>query len=229
MPPTAAKPVPRPQSRRLVGAAEGVEGGGGRGSGLLVTGWSAPRTFSCPASAASDSASASAGAPRQGASEQDCVAYDLCSRCSGPSAFRRSPARARIAAARPRSRPGPEARRPRLLRLAAVSGCSGPSAIPVDRQRSLEQRPRAGEVALVLKQEGEVVEARGGLGMLRAQRPLADRQRAFEQRPRTREVALVFKQAGEVVEARARYRDVQRRAPSRESPARAREAAAPAA
>ena len=65
------------------------------------------------------------------------------------------------------------------------------------------ERPRAGEVALVLKQEGEVVEARGGLGMLGAERLLADRQRPFVERPRAGEVALGLKQAGEVVEALA--------------------------
>jgi hypothetical protein len=70
-----------------------------------------------------------------------------------------------------------------------------------DRKRPLEERPRAGEVALALKQEGEVVEALGGRGMVAAERLLADRQRPLVERPRSGEVALVLKQAGEVVEA----------------------------
>ena len=38
-----------------------------------------------------------------------------------------------------------------------------------DRQRALIERPRAGEVALGLKQQGEVVEARRRIGMLGAE------------------------------------------------------------
>jgi hypothetical protein len=53
-----------------------------------------------------------------------------------------------------------------------------------DRQRPLVERPRAGEVALVLKQDGEVVEARRGRGMLGAERLLNDRERPLERRPR---------------------------------------------
>ena len=56
----------------------------------------------------------------------------------------------------------------------------GAERLLADRQRALEERPRAGEVALGLKQEGEVVEARRGVGMLGAERLLADRQRALD-------------------------------------------------
>ncbi len=73
-----------------------------------------------------------------------------------------------------------------------------------DRQRALVERPRPRKVALVLKQEGEIVEALRRIGMLGAERLLADCQRALEERPRPGKVALVRKQAGEVVEARRR-------------------------
>ena len=64
------------------------------------------------------------------------------------------------------------------------------------------KRPCAREVALTLKQEGELAEGYRGLGMVGAAHLLADRQRALEQRPRAREVALLPKQPGEVVEGR---------------------------
>ena len=81
----------------------------------------------------------------------------------------------------------------RLSRIRIVCGCSGPSAFSIDRQRPLEERPRAGEIALVPKQEGEVVEARGGQGVLGAERLLVDCHRSFEERPRGGEVALGLK------------------------------------
>ena len=43
------------------------------------------------------------------------------------------------------------------------------------RQRALIERPRSFEVAQVLKQQGEIVEARRCIGMLGTKRPLADR------------------------------------------------------
>ena len=70
-----------------------------------------------------------------------------------------------------------------------------------DRQRPLVERPRAGEVALALKDDGEVVEAGRSRAMLRAERLLAGRERPLEERSRGGEVALGLKQAGEVVEA----------------------------
>ena len=60
----------------------------------------------------------------------------------------------------------------------------GAERLLADRQRALVERPRAGKVALVLKQAGEVVEARRRIGMLGAERLLADRQRALVERPR---------------------------------------------
>ena len=75
----------------------------------------------------------------------------------------------------------------------------GAERLLADRQRALVERPRASEVALGLKQIGEVVEARRRIGMLGAERLLADRQRALIERPRPREVALGLKQDGEVV------------------------------
>ena len=53
-----------------------------------------------------------------------------------------------------------------------------------DRQRALEQRPRAGEIALGPKQAGEVVEAQRRIRVFGAERLLSDRQRALEERPR---------------------------------------------
>ena len=60
----------------------------------------------------------------------------------------------------------------------------GAERLLADRQRALEERPRAGEVALGLKQAGEVVEARARYRVLGAERLLADRQRALVERPR---------------------------------------------
>ena len=59
-----------------------------------------------------------------------------------------------------------------------------------DRQGALEERPGCGEVALVLKQHGEVVEARRRIGMVGAERPLADRQGALEERSGAGKIAL---------------------------------------
>ena len=72
-----------------------------------------------------------------------------------------------------------------------------------DRHRALVERPRASEVALGPKQEGEVVKAHRGVGMLGAERLFVDRQRALEERPRAGKVTLGPKQTGEVVEAPA--------------------------
>ena len=80
----------------------------------------------------------------------------------------------------------------------------GAERLLVDRQRALVEGPRRRQVALVLQQHGEVVEARRRIGMLGAERLLADRQRALEEGPRRRQVALVLQQHGEVVEARRR-------------------------
>ena len=68
-------------------------------------------------------------------------------------------------------------------------GMLGAERLLVDRQRPLVERPRAGEVALILKQMGEVVEARRGIGMLGAERLLSDRQRPLEKGPRAGEVS----------------------------------------
>ena len=67
------------------------------------------------------------------------------------------------------------------------------------RQRALEERPRPRKVALVLEQDGEVVEARRRIGMLGAEHLFAYRQRALVERPRPRKVALVLKQAARLL------------------------------
>ena len=72
----------------------------------------------------------------------------------------------------------------------------GAERLLVDRQRTLEKRPRPGKVALGLKHAGEVVEAPCRIGMLGAERLLGDRERALEERPRPREVALVLEAGG---------------------------------
>src|SRR6266481_6351709 len=45
-----------------------------------------------------------------------------------------------------------------------------------DRKRTLDERPRSRKVALGLKHEGKIVEARRRCGMLRPERVLTDRQ-----------------------------------------------------
>ena len=59
----------------------------------------------------------------------------------------------------------------------------GAERILPDRQRALMERPRR-EIALCLKQAGEVVEAHRRLRMFGAERLLVDRQRALIERPR---------------------------------------------
>jgi hypothetical protein len=60
----------------------------------------------------------------------------------------------------------------------------GAERLLIDRQRTLEERPRPGKVALSLKQSGEIVEAPRRIGMLGAEHLLLDCQRAFKERPR---------------------------------------------
>jgi hypothetical protein len=81
-----------------------------------------------------------------------------------------------------------------------VSGCLGPGAFS-QIKRPLVERSRAGQVALGLKQEREVVVVGRNFRMLTAVHFFIDRQRALEERPRVGEVALGLKQTGEVVEA----------------------------
>src|SRR6266511_2838488 len=69
------------------------------------------------------------------------------------------------------------------------------------RHRALKERPRPRKVALVVKQKGEVVEARRRVGMLGAEHLLAYRQRAFQERPCPRMVTLGMEQLAETVEA----------------------------
>jgi len=94
-----------------------------------------------------------------------------------------------------------------------------------DRQRAFEEGARAREIALVLKQAGEVVEIDRRTWMLGAERLLIDRQRALKQRPRVGEEALHLEQESEVIQA-GRCRGCSGRAPSRGSPARVRGAVA---
>jgi hypothetical protein len=66
----------------------------------------------------------------------------------------------------------------------------GAERVLADRKRALVERPRRREVALDLKQDGEVVEARRRIGMLGAERLVVNRQRALEERPRSRTAKL---------------------------------------
>ena len=85
-----------------------------------------------------------------------------------------------------------------------MSGCSGPSTFSrIASARSIE-RPRPREVALVLQQDGEVVEARRGVGVLGAERLLADRQRALDRAAAPPPGRPGPEAGGEVVEARRR-------------------------
>ena len=52
-----------------------------------------------------------------------------------------------------------------------------------DRERSLVQRPRPEVVAVLLREAGEVVDARRHLDALGPREPLADRERALVRRP----------------------------------------------
>src|SRR5208282_6494082 len=72
-------------------------------------------------------------------------------------------------------------------------GMRGAERLFADRQLPLDERPRPRKVALGVKQEGKIDEARGGI-MVGAERLLADRQRALVKRQRARKVALVLKQ-----------------------------------
>ena len=59
----------------------------------------------------------------------------------------------------------------------ATSGCSGPKRLFPDRQRPLVKRLGLRVLALVSVKLRQVVEARGHVGVLRAQRLFPDRQR----------------------------------------------------
>ena len=69
-------------------------------------------------------------------------------------------------------------------------------------QGSFEERPGARQVALILQQTTQVVEARCGPGMLGAERLFEARRGALMEWPRPGKVALGLKQAREVAEAR---------------------------
>ncbi len=90
------------------------------------------------------------------------------------------------------------------MKLCAVQGRSGPSAFSRIASARSKRGRAAGEVALDLKQEGEIVKALCCIGMLRVQNLLAYRQGALIERTRPEIVALGVKQEGEVVEARRR-------------------------
>jgi len=72
-----------------------------------------------------------------------------------------------------------------------------------DRVGALEERPRAGEVALGLKQNRQIIGASRRIGMVRAEDLFSDRQGALTERLRAGEIALGLKQRREV-EARRR-------------------------
>src|SRR5258708_1935505 len=71
-----------------------------------------------------------------------------------------------------------------------------------DRERALGERLRLGIAGLILVQQGQVVEADGGVWMVRSQHLIADRERAFEERFGLGIAALSLVQRGQIVEAR---------------------------
>jgi hypothetical protein len=82
-----------------------------------------------------------------------------------------------------------------------VSGWSGPSTRSLIARARSKRGRAGGQLALGLEQEGQVVEALGGGGVVGPQHPLADLQGALEERPGGGQLALVLEQAGQVVEA----------------------------
>ena len=91
-----------------------------------------------------------------------------------------------------------------VLKIAADTNCVGmlgAERLLVDRQRPFVEHPRAAEVALGVKEAGEVVEVRRNVRMLKAVHFFVDRQRPLVERPRAGEIALGLEQDGEVVEA----------------------------
>jgi hypothetical protein len=83
-----------------------------------------------------------------------------------------------------------------------------------NRQRALEKQSRAREVGQIPKQIGEVVEARCGIGMRRAERLHANRQRTLEKRPRARKVSLGLKHEGEFIEGPRRIEEGPNKGPT---------------
>ena len=97
--------------------------------------------------------------------------------------------------------------------LVEPDGCEiGPSDVrlgmllaqdfPSYGQGPFDEGPGARQVALILQQTTQVVEARCGPGMLGAERLFEDRRGALMEWPRPGKVAEVLKQAREVAEAR---------------------------
>jgi hypothetical protein len=79
-------------------------------------------------------------------------------------------------------------------------GMLGAEHLLGDRQRALEERPRPRKVALVRKQQGEVVEARGRIWMLGAERLFSYRQCIAEKLRRLR-VSRAAVQIASVIQA----------------------------
>src|SRR4051794_11092900 len=75
-----------------------------------------------------------------------------------------------------------------------------------DSQRAFAKCARTGEVALGLKKERKVGQARRRIRVLWAENLFADQKCTLEKRPGRGKVTLALKQAGEVVEARRRAR-----------------------
>jgi hypothetical protein len=92
----------------------------------------------------------------------------------------------------------------KLLRLIAVVGMLGFEHLLEDCQGALVEWPRRRKVALVPKQDGEVVEVRRRTRMLGTEQLLADRQRALEELSCICRVALFLEHPTEV--AKTPYR-----------------------
>lgn len=127
-------------------------------------------------------ASASSARPRAASASAVTRAESLVQRWSCPRSFSCA-----ASAASPQMSASPglleaRSRETKLRRARFVFGC-------LDCQRALIERPRARKIALVLKQIGEVVEARGRILVLGAEHLLIDRQHPLKERPRPAETA----------------------------------------
>ena len=76
-----------------------------------------------------------------------------------------------------------------------------PPHLLANGQRPLVVRPRPGQLALVLQQEAQIVQAGRRVGVVWSQRLLPDRQRPLVGGPCPGQVALVLQQPPQIVQA----------------------------
>ena len=77
-----------------------------------------------------------------------------------------------------------------MLTSIATSGWSGPKFFyKIDRERPVQGRPGARQIAEVLWRQSQVVDVGRDLGMIRTEALLADRERSLAGRPGARQIA----------------------------------------